>query len=820
MKLDAIFLKKKSQGYGGPGGGFYSNSPIQHGKPSEQDNASVDKRLKELQATGETAGVTTSPVGEQGTQGHQAPWQVYHDYPLSQRPWKVYDPAKDPGIMNNPKRRHYGLPRPSEKTRMVGSGPNINKEIEDWIKRLMKNKNMTRDQAEQEVGQVLLEEHGYGKKKKATVDPEIMARQPKSPDDMPERPFLCTRCGQPFREDAVGFIDRNGLPVHVECGQPGELEEYQTANSGNGYKLNPKYFPAWHKMGKSGSTKTSSYILKIRASVPEITGVKKSGNQILVLFGPDGIDGHCSLSPKDVEHIKELEAESGSYQFRDEQNIRWRVTLSDSNDLQFTSLGMEGLHGSIPATAFDSEKKSAAVKSEDVPSLWDKLSPQDRQRQFRMGNTPFTYSSWAELNERERALVLNAARIVNKYGVAHQYVLRWQESDVPPNRGGVQTITKEKWFPSKELRDGFAHKLQTKDTFKRFLDDFKPSEKNASLHLTAGFLKIATCQMKCPECGGTATKQNPQDPIYYCSCGWNSAKNRKVAVDKTIKIEDPVEREIALKEWRKNKQDRGTAQSRNRTNRMKGLPLVPIPEELPEPLIPVAYAKDGAYEGVLQHPGDLPAGMILKWQRTGKFASSSTDSDSRFKLEAAFLQKKAVNLIIAPPENAYYTVVKPFQVILLGEAVPTNEWYGPVPLLRAKRIPVQTKVGDQIHLLVGGGFLVRKGKVIGEIGPTDKPKPAFEKSYGDVRPRFEVPDDAIMNIPPGSVTKPIGGYRPQESKKKSSTLQGDYSKTNLTAKLLQHEAAGAFDTVEQHMKEKIPDTPSLKSMFRKTFLGE
>lgn len=121
MKLRASFLQKKAGGFGGPGGGYFSNSPIQRGKPAQQDNMSVDKYLLELQATPETAGVTLTPTGTQGTQGHQAPWQVYHDYPMSRKPWKTYDPAKDPSLMNNPNRRHVGLPLPSEKMTMVGS---------------------------------------------------------------------------------------------------------------------------------------------------------------------------------------------------------------------------------------------------------------------------------------------------------------------------------------------------------------------------------------------------------------------------------------------------------------------------------------------------------------------------------------------------------------------------------------------------------------------------------------------------------------------------------------------------------------------------
>jgi len=74
----------------------------------------------------------------------------------------------------------------------------------------------------------------------------LMAKQPRYPGER-SRPFLCTRCKHPFSADNVGFIDREGLPVHDSCGDPGESDEYAHANGGNGYKLHPKYFPAWHR---------------------------------------------------------------------------------------------------------------------------------------------------------------------------------------------------------------------------------------------------------------------------------------------------------------------------------------------------------------------------------------------------------------------------------------------------------------------------------------------------------------------------------------------------------------------------------------------
>jgi hypothetical protein len=74
---------------------------------------------------------------------------------------------------------------------------------------------------------------------------ELMKMQPKSPNDTDFLPFICTRCGSPFTPEAVGFVDRDGLPAHVSCGEPGELQEYKDANMGLGYRLSREYFAGW-----------------------------------------------------------------------------------------------------------------------------------------------------------------------------------------------------------------------------------------------------------------------------------------------------------------------------------------------------------------------------------------------------------------------------------------------------------------------------------------------------------------------------------------------------------------------------------------------
>ena len=46
---------------------------------------------------------------------------------------------------------------------------------------------------------------------------------------------------------------------------------------------------------------------------------------------------------------------------------------------------------------------------------------------------------------------------------------------------------------------------------------------------------------------------------------------------------------------------RRNAISKNRSNRVRGLPPVEVPAKPVKPKVPVAYAKDGTYEGRIQN---------------------------------------------------------------------------------------------------------------------------------------------------------------------------------------------------------------------------
>ena len=67
--------------------------------------------------------------------------------------------------------------------------------------------------------------------------------------------FICERCGEQYSAENPGFVDRDGLPVHVKCGKPGELEEYKSANNGHGYQFQ---LPGWETLEHSEHFKYSA----------------------------------------------------------------------------------------------------------------------------------------------------------------------------------------------------------------------------------------------------------------------------------------------------------------------------------------------------------------------------------------------------------------------------------------------------------------------------------------------------------------------------------------------------------------------------------
>ncbi len=81
-----------------------------------------------------------------------------------------------------------------------------------------------------------------------------------------------------------------------------------------------------------------------------------------------------------------------------------------------------------------------------------------------------------------------------------------------------------------------------------------------------------------------------------------------------------------VEDYKKLRMERDQIISQNRSRRMKGQPPVPVPPKPEVPKVPVAYAADGTYEGVLRDAEDCPAGCHVKWEPI-KGASVKTAGD-------------------------------------------------------------------------------------------------------------------------------------------------------------------------------------------------
>jgi hypothetical protein len=69
------------------------------------------------------------------------------------------------------------------------------------------------------------------------------------------------------------------------------------------------------------------------------------------------------------------------------------------------------------------------------------------------------------------------------------------------------------------------------------------------------------------------------------------------------------------KEYSEYNYKRSAIISRNRSNRLKHLPLLEVPAKIFPPKIMVAYEKDGTYAGVLSDISELPDGCHVKFEK-------------------------------------------------------------------------------------------------------------------------------------------------------------------------------------------------------------
>lgn len=83
-------------------------------------------------------------------------------------------------------------------------------------------------------------------------------------------------------------------------------------------------------------------------------------------------------------------------------------------------------------------------------------------------------------------------------------------------------------------------------------------------------------------------------------------------------------------------------------------------------------------------------------------------------------------------KNRYYTVVSPIRVFVHAGHSASNSYVGSSRVITTVMKAQNARKGDEIHALVGGTFLVRKGTAYEiDLKPA---KPVFEKSYGFSQP--------------------------------------------------------------------------------------
>jgi len=96
--------------------------------------------------------------------------------------------------------------------------------------------------------------------------------------------FTCERCGVPYSTVNPGFVDRDGLPVHLTCAQPGEFEEYKNANNGQGYQLQ---LPGWETIELTEHYKLSAAnrSVKFHSRRMQCVWIENRGKKIVVVGG-------------------------------------------------------------------------------------------------------------------------------------------------------------------------------------------------------------------------------------------------------------------------------------------------------------------------------------------------------------------------------------------------------------------------------------------------------------------------------------------------------------------------------------------------------
>jgi hypothetical protein len=69
---------------------------------------------------------------------------------------------------------------------------------------------------------------------------------------------------------------------------------------------------------------------------------------------------------------------------------------------------------------------------------------------------------------------------------------------------------------------------------------------------------------------------------------------------------------MTYKEWNNYMQIRREIISKNRSNRLKKLPLLQVPEKIDCPKVIAAFESDGTYYGIIESLDELPHGYKYK----------------------------------------------------------------------------------------------------------------------------------------------------------------------------------------------------------------
>ncbi len=144
------------------------------------------------------------------------------------------------------------------------------------------------------------------------------------------------------------------------------------------------------------------------------------------------------------------------------------------------------------------------------------------------------------------------------------------------------------------------------------------------------------------------------------------------------------------------------------------------------------------------YPGDKRdwAGMFADWQRGHENAKTQARNVA---LKPDGYRAGGVSSMMIN-ENRYFRVTKEIMVAVRGDLQATNEWLGRHRVHRAARDKFRLQPGDEIHVLLGGTFIITEdGESI--------------ETFRDLGLPTNIDLDFNEEITKAEATSPTGGYR-------------------------------------------------------------